>query len=632
MRRIYVIMLLTVVGHVIYAQNNTMPEVGNPMPNFTLNNIAHYKATKASLADFKGKWLFLDFWFIGCTSCIASFPKINGFQEKFKDKIQFIMIAAVDDKEGSWKKTKSTMAVFETLKKNKNLSIPCVYDSILYKNWEVYAMPRIIIINPDGIVKAITSGVDMTDDKIQELIEGKTPKLKQSGFERSEFLAGIDNINPKPNDSLILSQSILMKWMNETQMAEPVDYQLNNADMTRKGYKASMVSKRDLYKIAYLGKMIWGQNDPLYGIFYPEPLLEIHDKDSFVCDYNTGKGFYNYSLDVPPSKARRKDLMQIMQADLKSKFGYEVSIETRKMPVWKLISKPGGAEKLKSKSKFFTIRSPDSSGRFISGIISTRLKMETFLQTIIQYLKLDLPLYDETGITDRIDISMETDMTNLGSVVKELQKNGLDLVKGTREFQVLVIRDEKPNRDLDVLINPILALTPKDTIKINEAIKKIVLNDSSSNPHWETLNLLLNKQYPLIAKQILFNTKAEYYLHKKDIVNFEKVMLVYPHLLISQISEKRLAQYANFIADYSLNKDLLMDADNWRFVYLSGRDLDPYYYFASGKIIYKLYTLLNNDYAKKGGLNLVNIAFKSEPNNIIFKETLEKMEKGEVIW
>src|SRR5687768_11904824 len=74
------------------------PEIGKPLPDFKLENVTHYKKKKASLNDFKGKWLFLDFWFTGCSACIKSLPKVNAIQNELKDQLTWVMIGENDRK------------------------------------------------------------------------------------------------------------------------------------------------------------------------------------------------------------------------------------------------------------------------------------------------------------------------------------------------------------------------------------------------------------------------------------------------------------------------------------------------------------------------------------------------------
>lgn len=53
------------------------PEIGKPIPEFQLENIGNFKKSKMATADFKGRFVILDFWNKNCVSCVQSFPKLN---------------------------------------------------------------------------------------------------------------------------------------------------------------------------------------------------------------------------------------------------------------------------------------------------------------------------------------------------------------------------------------------------------------------------------------------------------------------------------------------------------------------------------------------------------------------------
>src|SRR6478735_9415448 len=68
------------------------PEVGKPCPAFKFNSIDYYSKKKVSNADFKGKWLVIDFWLKYCSGCISSFPYVSRTQEEFRDSLQYLMV------------------------------------------------------------------------------------------------------------------------------------------------------------------------------------------------------------------------------------------------------------------------------------------------------------------------------------------------------------------------------------------------------------------------------------------------------------------------------------------------------------------------------------------------------------
>lgn len=75
---------------------------GNPAPAFTLEDL---NGNQVSLSDFKGKWVYLNFWSVTCETCINDFMKYDSaINEKYKDKnIVFLNICFEEDAH-KWRK------------------------------------------------------------------------------------------------------------------------------------------------------------------------------------------------------------------------------------------------------------------------------------------------------------------------------------------------------------------------------------------------------------------------------------------------------------------------------------------------------------------------------------------------
>src|ERR1043166_8544255 len=74
------------------------PEIGKPCPNFILTDIEHFPKKTASLNNFRGKWLILDFWTRYCSVCVESMPKTDSLQKEFGKKVQFLLVGQNDNR------------------------------------------------------------------------------------------------------------------------------------------------------------------------------------------------------------------------------------------------------------------------------------------------------------------------------------------------------------------------------------------------------------------------------------------------------------------------------------------------------------------------------------------------------
>lgn len=153
--------------------------IGKPMPDFHFGDVQYYKQKKITLKDFNGQWLVLDFWNRYCGACITSQPKMDALRYNFKDKnVEVILVGYT----GSFNKTRSDNKVIrELFERNKNLnklSIPIAYDSVFMERHNIKQAPYIIVVAPDGNIKAITTSIN--DESLDRLIKGDTVSLRKA--------------------------------------------------------------------------------------------------------------------------------------------------------------------------------------------------------------------------------------------------------------------------------------------------------------------------------------------------------------------------------------------------------------------------------------------------------------------
>jgi thiol-disulfide isomerase/thioredoxin len=409
------------------------PTVGKPCPDFILRNIKNYSSNTASLKTFKNKWLVLDFWNKDCSSCIKSFPKINNYVKEFKGKVQF-MLVGLEDKENLIRKT------YERFKTKFNLDIPCAFDSLAFKRFDIGSCPHIIIIDANGIVRGITNYLD--SDQINIFLNGNEPLLNKT-YWRWNDPADQEEIKNKNSsasniaDSNLLFYTQLARWQPSMSYSAPnsIEEVIKNGGFEIIGYGLSK-----LYRYAYFGQTSFDYKDSLFGKFYHLPEIKVVDTNVFKPDNISGKNTYCFSIKIFKEMQSKGRMMHSMQMALKDYFGYDVSMEKRFVGYWKLIVYDSSTvSKLKSKSKLENIKVIVPHADFAAENWSVKK-----LLNYINYNYDDSIFIDETNIDYNIDITINAILSDISDIKEALRSNGLDLVKSQKEMNVLVIRDPKP--------------------------------------------------------------------------------------------------------------------------------------------------------------------------------------------
>lgn len=420
------------------------------IPDFTLTHITHYDKKEASAKDFLGKWLILDFWSTTCASCIAGFPKVSELQAAFKDSVQFMLVGMNAVAHSG----KNIEQLYERLREKRNLQISSAYDSVLAKKWALGGYPYMIIIDPQGIVRYLTTGSDLTKEKMRDIISGKTVDL----YRLDAVKVGFDMYDLTGSKDMVICQSVLTKYNGEKfRLHLNMEEALTSIDHY-KHFGLTGVGLERLYSFAYYGAPVdisLSPSDPAYGSISSKAALEVKNDSLFKTDFSGSvpTGLYNYGLILPKDAYERSRIMKIMQDDLKKAFGYNVSIETRKVQAIALTAQKGAATKLSAKGGSMTFEALEEGGgssegskltTFHGGFRTTNMPVAVFINNLKMYLgDLGMLFLNETGIKGNIDITLAADMTSLRDIKKALQQQGLDIVLVERPMKVLVISDPK---------------------------------------------------------------------------------------------------------------------------------------------------------------------------------------------
>jgi hypothetical protein len=392
----------------------------------------------------------LDLFDKNCGNCIGAFPGYNKIQELYGDKLQIILVGRQD-------KENQIRPLYAKYRKQEKLILPCAFDSTLFRRLDVNSSPFAIIIDTSGVVQYITTYIGENDAEerniFANILAGKHPSLSRAYREHEEipfiklswrepFLV---NGNGGP-DTAFLFRSLLSIYnplLNVQRTIGNID--VYKGETKFEPLRATLI---DLYRLAYLGRT-GGFNaiDPLYGYFVNKTILEVKDTSLFYTDISN-KNLYCYSLIVPPEKDSKAFRMRVMQHDLDNYFGYDVRIETRKFPYWKIVATDDAKIKLTTKggASYVTAHKPGS----ILKIREIRnVSMAYIIYHILPSNSSNMPFIDETGIKGNIDMTLryKTLFGDLNDDKRALHENGLDLVRGEREMKVLVISNPKPTAD-----------------------------------------------------------------------------------------------------------------------------------------------------------------------------------------
>lgn len=422
----------------VSAQEQRLPEIGKPLPSYTFTQLdfqGKNGKSKLSTNDLRGKWLIMHFFTLTCKGSFKPLATLDSIRNKYHRDIECLVVASENNAEN-----KNIRRVKEWRWSTLGLKLPVVYDSGLFNAWNFETIPTMLVVDPDGILRQIIDGRDLTTERIGELLRGEPVSLHPKNGRRK--LVPFEPTETEDND--LLCESQLTRWDGQIAHFGPdADAFLYWPDDVRQGgWKAAMMPLEYLYRYAFFGKAFWYPTDSThYTKIYPRAIIEVKDQRPFHFDFthDVGTGTYNYYLKMPDSCMTAENIMSRMQADLYNAFRYKAHIETREMPVWKIVEKGNAEKKLKTKG------GPSTHHRYsaLSGVEIQNGSIGNFILAACGNIPNEdrLPLINETNIHYNVDATIYTDMMSLAKVRKALNDYGLDIIKGTTSMQVLVIRD-----------------------------------------------------------------------------------------------------------------------------------------------------------------------------------------------
>lgn len=118
-------------------------------PPFSLPSLS---GKKVSLSDYRGKWVFVNFWATWCGPCVIEMPALNTLFHKFKgDRFDMVAIS-IDDVD---------IKAVEKFVNDLKVDFTVLYDDKkdVQKAYGIRSVPMTFMINPNGAVVAKANGM-----------------------------------------------------------------------------------------------------------------------------------------------------------------------------------------------------------------------------------------------------------------------------------------------------------------------------------------------------------------------------------------------------------------------------------------------------------------------------------------
>lgn len=457
------------------------------------NPVTQFSKDKIYVVEFGATW---------CVPCRAAIPKLTSIARKYKGKVSVIsfFVMEFNDQPLETKNPRYVSNVERYVaKQGVNMDYDVAVDDDVQTMQNMWltgreGIPYIFVVDRNGLVAWIGSNPQALDSVI-DAVNHKSYSIRKVLEKKEEKIQAASNnvfpiINHKPENVFFISALSRYSEGQENIFGIENSQYIKNYRWAKAGSsyfskqgKIEVVGEnlRRLYYMAY-GDTLWNApvmpnpktgeyNDPLkfenarrsYGKYWYRPLLELTDSTLFEADYRNPQNRFNYYLQVPPQLASSQYLQEVMRKDLKLYFGYEVTIETRLMPCWKMTINDPVKLKPKDTTEGYKVYHDEADNYYYRNgeVRDLIFQLElaygyTSWGNLVDHPELQAPFIDETGITQKIDYTFPAAYAKKILAIREakgevpfelyremLQVMGFELTKGYNAMKVVVIRGPK---------------------------------------------------------------------------------------------------------------------------------------------------------------------------------------------
>lgn len=318
-----ILVIITLVQSVnIYAQEL---KTGDKFPNLIIRGLFNEPSDSMDLLSIKSKLIILDFWGIGCVSCLKSFPKLDSIQRHFKDDVQIILI----NKE-------SKDSTLRYLAKLKHLRIPqnvpfLFGDTTLHRLFPHDFVPHVVWLDSNKTIVSVTYGQNTTIANIRNYLQHKPLVMleKKDTVNKERKESELWLAQTALNSNALPYYSYIAKFIPGTHGGSGIGSNVPAGPITQIYIEGGTIL--EFYTTAfaewYKYPFILHSNSVELNVSNPSKYLPPKDINQLI-PWIVKNG-YSYGLRVPDDKAPQ--FFNFMKNDLNRYFGLKARIAKKKI-------------------------------------------------------------------------------------------------------------------------------------------------------------------------------------------------------------------------------------------------------------------------------------------------------------
>jgi thiol-disulfide isomerase/thioredoxin len=387
-----IIVLLSICfGGVAFAQEGVVSQnvqVGAIVPDFALNVLTKEGVTKVNIRDYRGKVVILEFWATYCGPCLPAMDHLSEIKNKIPNEFEAF---AITDEE-------RPKVVSFLNQRPTSLQVALDENHELNKLFYHQFMPHTVIIGTDGIVKAITSPDQITEEVIYMVKSGAEIVVKT----KAEF------VSKDENATALVPVSLEDNSLYKVIISPAVE-----------GIQAQ-VNKKASNEYEFVNCSVPMMYQALYQTTLPNPeerpCLEVTQQTKYLLQEN-----HQYCLKLKVPEKMQDRIGTIGMQHLEELFAIKPQNEMRTRNVYALVLNATEA---------------DSTDTTETG----KITIKEFIKLLWETRLVDKPVVNESGLPD--DAVLDIDLpTQVHEVSDRLAHLGLKLEPKSKEMSCLILHD-----------------------------------------------------------------------------------------------------------------------------------------------------------------------------------------------